>query len=340
MTRDLADVPFGGCKKRPPHRRRGAQASGLRHHAPNLNAANRSVTATTTGPRLGIALGGGGARGWAHIGVLAALAEAGIEPEIICGTSIGALVGGIHAAGKLDELERWVVALRRREVLTLVDPTVGGGGILGGRRLMELYRRHLGDVAIEELPRRFAAVATDLDTGAEVWLQEGSLLDAIRASISIPGVFTPVQRDGRWLVDGGLVNPVPVNLCRAMGADLVIAVDLHAAELVEPEGLADPEGVAGRRAGLRSRLSGAAAGERPPGVAWVLQSALDIMQTRIGRSRLVGDPPDVLLSPRVLQVQPLEFAGGAWTIEEGRSVVRRMLPTLQDLLTRDGEVRL
>src|SRR5690606_16701961 len=167
-----------------------------------------SVTVTTPAPstpRIGIALGGGSARGWAHIGVLAALAERGIEPDIVCGTSIGALVGGVYAAGKLPELEEWVKGLKRRDVLGLVDFTIAGGGVLGGRRLIDLYRQHLGEVRIEELPRRYAAVATDLESGSEVWLQDGPLLDAIRASISLPGVFTPVRRDGRWLADGALV---------------------------------------------------------------------------------------------------------------------------------------
>src|SRR5690606_19460527 len=210
---------------------------------------------------------------------------------------------------------------------------------------MEMYRSHLGDVTIEELPRKFAAVATDLDSGAEVWLQNGPLLDAIRASISLPGVFTPVRRNGSWLVDGGLVNPVPVSLCRALGAEVVIAVDLHGARRADSrrnaEGEARPAVVRTRERGftlpgvLRGSNAGGEAGEpnaTPPGFAWVLQSAIDIMQIRIGRSRLAGDPPDLLLAPRVLQVQPLEFAGGGGTIEEGRRVVRRMMPALTDLL--------
>lgn len=286
-------------------------------------------------PRVGIALGGGSARGWAHIGVLSALRERGIEPGIVCGTSIGALVGGIYAAGKLEELEAWVRELTRRDVLSLVDLTVGGGGLIGGRRLMELYRRHLGDVSIEELPRRFAAVATDLRGGAEVWLQEGSLLDAIRASISLPGVFTPVQLGGRWLMDGGLVNPIPVNVCRALGAEIVIAVDLHGAALLDTyrdrAAWAKPVFV-GDAKGQAEAAGDDAMGAGMPGFSRIVQSAVDIMQIRIGRARLAGDPPDILLAPRVLQVQPHEFVGGEGTIEEGRRVVRRMMPALTDLL--------
>ena len=173
------------------------------------------MATTKARPRLGIALGGGASRGWAHIGVLSELTRNGIEPEIVCGTSIGALVGGIYAAGKLPEFESWVASLTRREVLRLLDVTVSGGGVIAGKRLMDLFERHLGGIAIEELPRRFVAVATDLQAGSEVWLQKGSLLQAIRASISLPAVFTPVLEDGRWLVDGGLVNPLPVSVCRA-----------------------------------------------------------------------------------------------------------------------------
>lgn len=299
------------------------------------------MAAETSLPRLGIALGGGSARGWAHIGVLRALMEEGIEPEIVCGTSIGALVGGVYAAGRLEELGRWVGTLTRRDVLGLVDFTTARGGVIGGRRLMELYREHLGDIAIEELPRRYAAVATDLQSGTEVWLQEGPLLTAIRASISIPGLFTPIARDGRWLVDGGLVNPVPVNLCRALGAELVIAVDLLSGAALNPaRGRSEPAVVrtSTSRWNLFARGGGqegeeeAAEATSPPTVNAVIASSLDIMQTRLSRSRLAGDPPDLLLTPRVRQVAPLEFAGGQPTIDEGYGVMRRMLPALRDIM--------
>lgn len=299
----------------------------------------------STSLRLGIALGGGAARGWAHIGVLKALAEHSIEPDIICGTSIGAMVGGIYAAGKLAEFEDWVVHLTRRNVLTLLDFTVYGGGPLGGRRLMDLYREHIGDITIEDLPRKYAAVATDLNTGSEIWLQEGSLLTAIRASISIPGVFTPVLVRGRWLVDGGLVNPVPVTLCRALGADLVIGVDLSMGLVNrtyhEPDGevqsavvrhisekqdnSSNPEGTARKRV----------AEIKPPSLNWVVTTSLYIMQDRINRSRLAGDPPDLLLTPRVSHVPWMEFTGGQSTIEEGYNVVKRNLTVLHNLLNLD-----
>ncbi|HLT47142.1 MAG TPA: patatin-like phospholipase family protein [Rubricoccaceae bacterium] len=296
-----------------------------------------------TSPRLGIALGGGAARGWAHLGVLRALGEHGIEPEVVCGTSIGALVGGFYAAGKHAELEAWVAGLTRRDVVELLDFTMAGGGALGGRRLLELFREHVGEVAIEALPRRYAAVATDLHAGSEVWLQRGSLLTAIRASISIPGVFTPVYSGGRWLVDGGLVNPVPVSLCRALGADLVVGVDLHGGPLgsLQPRAEAEPQPAVVPDRPWRAILPWVARAEAgaeapaPPDVTWVITEAVTIMETRISRSRLAGDPPDLLLIPQVRDVPPLEFSGGRPTIEAGYEVAQRMAPTLRDLLGPD-----
>ncbi|WP_258868171.1 patatin family protein [Alkalilimnicola ehrlichii] len=185
------------------------------------------MTSTNHQTKIGIALGSGSARGWSHIGVLTALAEAGIEPDIVCGSSIGALIGGVYAAGRLDDIEAWGNSLTRREVFSYMDFTLSGGGAIAGKRLMEVCSEYIEGCDIECLPKRFGAVATDLKTGTEVWLQEGPLQTAIRASISLPGLLTPVHVDGRWLVDGGLVNPVPVSLCRALGADIVIAVNLN-----------------------------------------------------------------------------------------------------------------
>ncbi len=295
------------------------------------------------GARLGIALGGGAARGWAHIGVLAALAENGIEPDIVCGTSIGALVGGIYAAGGLRGLESWVAGLTRRDVVALLDIGVGRGGALGGRKLVELYRRVAGDIAIEDLTPRFVAVATDIETGAEVWLQQGPLIDAIRASISLPGVFAPVLAGGRWLVDGGLVNPVPVTPCRALGAEMVLAVDLpgdaarpeHAAGAPLPPVVVRADGEAtspGRRRRGRRDAAGATPAPASPSARAVIMASLDIMQVGLCRSRLAADRPDLLLSPSVGDVVRLDFVGGQATIQQGHEVVRRTLPAIRELL--------
>jgi len=177
--------------------------------------------------RIGLALGSGSARGWAHIGVIQELKEMGIEPGIVAGSSIGAIVGAAYASDQLDNFEKWVRSLTWKEIIKLLDMSMLGGGFIQGEKLFEFAQAHVQEVAIESLPRTFGAVATDLDTGREVWFQEWALLDAVRASIGLPGLFTPVRIKNRWLVDGGLTNPVPVSLCRAMGAEVIIAVNLN-----------------------------------------------------------------------------------------------------------------
>lgn len=177
-------------------------------------------------PRLAIAFGSGSARGWAHIGVLRALQQEGIVPDIVCGTSIGAFVGAVHASGELDALEGWVRGLTRRDVLGFFDVSLATGGLIKGDKLLGFAARLFLDETFDQLERPFACVATDLASGREVWLREGKVRDAVRASIALPGLLAPQLLDERYLVDGGLVNPVPVSLCRALGADLVIAVEL------------------------------------------------------------------------------------------------------------------
>ena len=177
--------------------------------------------------KIGLALGGGAARGWAHIGVLKALAAAGIKPDVIAGTSIGAVVGGCYAAGHLEALEGFARQLTRRRVFGYLDFNFTGTGLISGQRLCERLDKHLGDRAIEDLDCRFTAVATEIGSGHEVWLSRGRLVDAVRASYALPGVFRPVKINGRWLFDGALVNPIPVTVCRALGASYVIAVNLN-----------------------------------------------------------------------------------------------------------------
>ena len=293
-------------------------------------------------PRIGIALGSGSARGWAHIGVLAALSEAGVEPDIVCGTSIGALVGGIYAHGHLEALERWVSALTRGDVFRHMDLALLSGGLIEGARLMDVYRAALGDPAIEELNTPYAAVATNLSTGREVWLQSGSMLEAIRASVSLPGLFRPVHREGHWLVDGGLVNPVPVSVCRALGADVVIAVNLNGdlvgrypnLQTVEVDD--EPAEASWFSRVIRGRRELAASPpvkqNGGPSFFTVLASSLNIMQDRITRSRMAGDPAEIILTPRLAHLELLDFARGKEAIEEGRRAVRRMLPLIEDAL--------
>ncbi|MGD9867242.1 MAG: patatin-like phospholipase family protein, partial [Hyphomicrobiales bacterium] len=174
-------------------------------------------------PKIGIALGGGAARGWAHIGVLKALAEAGIAPDVVAGTSIGAVAGGCYAAGKLDQLEEFALSLNRRKIFGFLDFNFGGSGLISGRRLCGELDSHLKECMIPDLNRRFVAVATELGTGHEIWLSKGRLVPAMHASYALPGIFRPVHLNGRWLIDGAFVNPVPVSVCRALGANIVIA---------------------------------------------------------------------------------------------------------------------
>lgn len=304
---------------------------------------------TANHPKIGLALGGGAARGWAHIGVIRALDEAGIVPDMVCGTSIGTLVGAAYAAGDLDRLEEWVTSLSFQAVVGFLDLSLSGG-LIKGERLIDFFRSHFVDKQIGELPMPFAAVATELRTGREIWLQDGMVSDAVRASIAVPGLFTPVERDKRWLVDGGLVNPVPVSLCRAMGAEWVIAVDLNsdivgkhlrkAASRGKGNGKnqsADDE-AEGMTGALLShiRMGGSKNTPPRPSMLDVLASSINIMQVRITRSRLAGEPADILISPRLADMGLMEFHRAAPAIEAGRQATSHMLPAIEALL---GEIR-
>jgi NTE family protein len=243
--------------------------------------------------KVALALGGGAARGWAHIGVLRALDEEGIEVGMIAGTSIGALVGGCYLAGKLDELEAFARSLTMRRIASLLDLTIGGGGLLGGMRLTKRMQEHLEGLTVEELPKPFVAVASELNSGHEVWIDGGSLITALRASYALPGIFEPVRCNNRTLIDGALVNPVPVSVCRAYEQPLVMAVNLH-------------YDVFGRSAVVKHKASlpdqaSAETAKAPSkvGLTGVMVQAFNIIQDRISRARLAGDPPDLALHPRL-----------------------------------------
>lgn len=298
-------------------------------------------------PVIGLALGGGAARGWSHIGVILALREAGIEPDVVAGTSIGALVGAAYVAGRIDDLKDWVESLTWQNVVGLLDVTMSGGIIKGGK-LLNFFRGHFEDTEIEKLSKPFGAVATDLSSGREVWLRTGSVIESVRASIALPGLFTPVMRNGVMLVDGGLVDPVPVSLCRALGADIVIAVDLNAdligrrlrkrggpvtaATPVDP-----PATMFGRlQAGLGAWRSGLWPDSGMPSVVDVVTTAINIMQVRITRSRLAGEPADVMVTPRLAHMALMDFHRAAPAIEEGRLAAKSALPELERLIPERG----
>jgi len=282
------------------------------------------------GPRIGLALGAGAARGWAHIGALRELKAMGLVPDVVVGSSIGALVGGCFAAGRLDELESFARSLNRRRVFGLLDFSFSGAGLIGGDRLRLRLQESIGATRIEDLPMRFAGVATELETGHEVWLRRGSLIDAMRASYALPGVFEPVRLGRRWLIDGAVVNPVPVSVARALGAERVvalsIAVDGTGRGATRHDGIetdpADDEAPAAARRGaglLRRGRSGASA----PGLASVMADAFNITQDRLMRSRLAGDPPDVLINLKVGRIGVFDFDRAEDLIALGREAARR-----------------
>lgn len=301
------------------------------------------VRTERTGPVVGLALGSGAARGWAHLGVLRVLAREGIEPEVVCGCSVGAFVGAAFAAGDLARLTEWVEGLKWPDVVSMLDVSFRGG-LIKGRKLIEFFERNFVDRDFTELARPFACVATELQSGREVWLRTGSVAHAVRASIALPGLLTPQIHDGRILVDGGLVNPVPVSLCRAMGADIVIAVDLgsdlvgRAWRPAADEGADETFGWSDRllaRLGLTGNGGGRGAEVSDvPSMLTVMTSSINIMQARIARSRLAGEPADVLISPRLGHLGPMDFHRAREAMTEGEAAATHMLPALRHALNR------
>ncbi len=295
-------------------------------------------------PPIGLALGSGMARGFAHIGVMKGLAKHNIQPTIVAGTSIGAMIGGSYLAGRLDDFEEWALSLTRRNVFKYMDFRVRSAGLIGGKKLEKLMNENFGDIKIEELPHPFIAIAADIVTGHEVWLRQGSFTDAIMASFALPGVFPPVELNHRTLIDGALVNPVPVSACLAMGSRMTIAVDLNADligksakpgqgyqtvtgfDILDDKDLSlkDQKKIKnplGKRLFRREKNS--------PSLFGVMVSSLNIVQDRLTRSRLAGDPPDVHIKPRIGHIGMLEFEKAEEMIIEGEAAVERAMPEIQ-----------
>ncbi|MCB1650959.1 MAG: patatin-like phospholipase family protein [Alphaproteobacteria bacterium] len=296
---------------------------------------------------MGLALGGGVARGFAHIGILKALRRHHIRPSIVVGTSIGALVGGAYLAGKLDEFEDWALSLNRMRLLSYLDFRIRSAGMIGGNRLKKLMDDALSDIKIEDLPSPYIAIASDLLTGHEVWLRKGNLIEAMTASFSLPGVLPPVRRNGRLLVDGALVNPVPVAPAQALGARMTIAVDLNTdivgKALSSEDGYprvagfdmfndkdVPPEAQKEIKSGLTNRLFRRE--EHNPSLFGVMVSALSIMQDRLTRSRLAGDPPDIHLKPMIGHIGLLEFERAKELIERGEEEAERAIPDIRNAM--------
>jgi NTE family protein len=305
-------------------------------------------------PVIGLALGGGAARGFAHIGIVRTLIAHGIVPNVVVGTSIGAVVGGAYAAGHLDKLEEWARSLQPRNIFGYLDIRLNGSGLIGGDKLAAQLESAMGQTLIEDLPLKFATVATEVRTGHEIWLTHGRMVDAMRASYALPGIFSPVLVGDRWLVDGALVNPVPVSAARAFGAEIVIAANLSSdvfahsttvyshgpsAEVTvaaSPE--AAPEPVPAKR-GFGKFFSPERAMKREffggggrPGISTVMVDAFNIMQDRITRARLAGDPPDLLISPRVGQIGWFDFHRADDLIAHGARAAERAIESIQEAI--------
>ena len=292
----------------------------------------------SSSPIIGLALGSGASRGWSHIGVIKALAAAGIAPDVVCGTSVGAMIGGSYVAGNLEKLENWVRSSTRADVLRFFDVKLTSAGFVDTNRLSWFLHEYVANAKqrIEDLPKKYAAVSTNLQTGREVWFTEGSLADAVRASMAMPGLFPAVRVNKRWLVDGGLVNPVPVSVCHALGAEIVIAVNLNTGIVGKRNnGNREAEAVAPRsvlgnfkqqaREYSSSIFPSRDKADEAPGLFYAIANSIYIFQDRITRSRLAGDPADVLLLPKVAQMGMLEFHRAAEAIEEGERCVQAAL---------------
>ena len=300
-------------------------------------------------PVIGLALGGGAARGFAHIGIVRTLIAHGIAPNVVVGTSIGAVVGGAYAAGHLDKLEDWARSLQPRNILGYLDIRLNGSGLIGGDKLATELEAAIGKTLIEDLPVKFATVATEVRTGHEIWLTHGRMVHAMRASYALPGIFSPVLVGDRWLVDGALVNPVPVSAARALGAEIVIAANLssdvftHSTTVYSHGAPADALEAVTEAAPPKRGLGRLFSPERTvkreffggggrPGISSVMVDAFNIMQDRITRARLAGDPPDLLISPRVGQIGWFDFHRADDLIAFGARAAERAIDSIQEAI--------
>ena len=296
--------------------------------------------ATRNTPRIGIALGGGAARGWAHIGVIQALEEMGVRPDVVAGTSIGALVGSAYVNGALDDLADWVKTLTTKDVFGLMDFTLSGG-VVKGEKLFGFFEERHSNPNIEDLEQRFVTVATDMKSGREIWISKGPILQAARASCALPGLFTPLKHQGRWMLDGGLVNTVPVSAARAFGADVVIAVNLNAQLVGAHLSRQKPPGENGATEEEHSLWQKMAnyftSGDgQAPGFFDVIASSVNIMQDRITRSRMAGDPPEITLIPLLEDFALMDFHRAKEAIDEGRRLVERHAGDIRAWLGKTG----
>jgi NTE family protein len=298
----------------------------------------------STDLKIGLALGSGSSRGWSHIGIINALSELGITPDIICGTSVGSLVGASYVTGNMDKLEAWACSLTKFDVARFIDINMSMTGFVNTERFHDFLNENIASdmEVIEDLTKIFAAVSTDLETGREIWLRKGSLIQAVWASMALPGLFPAIRNNNRWLVDGGLVNPVPVSVCRALGADIVIAVNLNGdivGKHIEKVDTVNKQnnGVVGKISELVKEYTnlsflGPEDDEQTPSLLDAIAGSVNITQDRITRSRMAGDPPDIVFSPKLSHIGLLELYRADEAISEGRKCVQRKMPEIEYVL--------
>lgn len=261
---------------------------------------------------LGLALGAGGARGFCHVGALQELNRAGIRPQVVAGASIGALVGAAYAAGTVDRLADWASDLTLARYVSLLDLRPVRGGVIGGQVIETLFDLLDLPDRIEDLPMPFACTACDVDTGEEHWFRDGPLFDAVRASMALPGVLAPWHTQAGWMIDGGIVNPVPLDLAAELGAGRVIAIT---------------PAVRGPGA-----VTGAPAAPRPPALATVMVNSFEIMVERMRRDAMAAHPPAVSLDAGLLDMTAMDFHRAPKAMEAGRRVVLDALPDIRAAL--------
>ncbi|GGF57770.1 patatin-like phospholipase RssA [Alteromonas lipolytica] len=297
--------------------------------------------------KIGIALGSGAARGWAHIGVIQALEKLGVKIDVVAGCSIGAYVGAAYASGKLDELKEWASSLTEWQTLSLMGIGIRRGGLASGQKVFDKLASDLCAPTFEEMEKPFACVATDLYSGREVVFNKGDVGTSIQASCAIPALFSPIAYEERWLVDGAVVNPVPVNLCRQLGADFVIAVNLNAdfrplqiaRETLRHEEFQEKNEHFFKKSQdvVRQWFSPEPKdnSKHAPGILSVMSSSLEILQARVTRSRLAGEPPDILIEPTLTDVGLMEFHRCAELCDTGEQVVKRLAEQIRYQLVLD-----
>lgn len=294
--------------------------------------------------KIGLALGSGASRGWSHIGIINELSSLGIRPDIVCGTSVGAMVGAAYATGRLAKLESWACSVTKFDVARFLDINTSFTGFVNKERFHKFLHENIaGDEdCIEDLAKVYAAISTDLDTGKEVWLQQGSVIQAVWSSMALPGLFPAIRHNSQWLVDGGLVNPVPVSVCRALGADIVIAVNLNGdivGKRLNKSLVKDGNSVSKKFSELVKEYTSLSlfepvSKEHPPSLLDAIAASFNIMQDRLTRSRLAGDPPDIVFSPKLSAIGLLELYRAKEAIDEGHKCVQRMAHELEYVVAR------